>query len=166
MFQLPRDAPTKGKQGWRRPLQPTVSQAIELESQTSLLTHSLNTAWPILFDKEEQVIYTWKLNIWKPNLIQKTLFTPTLFLISDIAMVCFIQEWKNRKSMLFIMYIEDVKQKQQIKWPTISLSKKNRKENTLQNQPKHHLNWRGPSLVFLSKWVTVWVTSRKNAALT
>jgi hypothetical protein len=26
--------------------------------------------------------------------------------------------------MLFIMYIEDVKQKQQIKWPTISLSKK------------------------------------------
>ena len=49
---------------------------------------------------------------------------------------------------LYHVYIsKTLKQKQQSKWPANSF-KENRKESTLQNQPKYHLNCRGPSLVF------------------
>jgi hypothetical protein len=49
---------------------------------------------------------------------------------------------------LYHVYIsKTLKQKQQSKWPANSF-KENKKESTLQNQPKYHLNCRGPSLIF------------------
>jgi len=99
MFQLHRDTQTKGRQGWRRPLKPTVSYS----NRTGKLNQPFNSkpkhGMTHHFRQRGASHIHMEANIWKPNLIQKTLLTPTLFLTSNTVMVCFIQKWKNQKSM-------------------------------------------------------------------
>jgi hypothetical protein len=121
---------------------------IEQENKTQLVNSKPKCSMTHYLRQERLSHITMKAKRLKPKPITKLVAYTYPFSNLWHCHGLFHTKRKELKDHAFISCIsKTLKQKQQSKWPANSF-KENRKESTLQNQPKYHLNWRGPSLVF------------------